>query len=103
MDKFLEVNVGNVVTWAFLVVGFIVSYVRQSDRVDRTKDDLSRVVEEFKKRMDNQDRMLEEIKTTGSPSSRTAIMILNSRVEGQGSRVAELEKIALVVSGMARD
>ena len=92
MDKFLEANIGWILTLIAVFINFVVNWVRTTDKVKFLNE-----------RMDKQDRMLEEIKTTGSPSSRTAIMVLNSRVEGQSMRVGELEKIAAVVTGMAKD
>ena len=92
MDQFLEKNVGWIITLVGMVISTAISWTRTTEKVNNLNE-----------RLDKQDHMLEEIKTTGSPSSRTAIMVLNSRVEGQSSRLAELEKIAATVAGMATD
>lgn len=110
METFIEHNAGWILTLLSIGLGFFASWVRTTDKVRELNTKLDDQKHEFKERMDKQDRILEEIKTTGSPSSRTAIMVLNSRVEdqstrltGQANRIVELEKIAAIVAGMAKD
>lgn len=110
MDQFLEHNAGWMITLVSIGLGFFASWVRTTDKVKELNCKLDEQRKEHNERMDKQDRVLEEIKTTGSPSSRTAIMVLNSRVEdqsirltGQANRIVELEKIAAIVAGMAKD
>lgn len=99
MDKFLEANIGWILTLSAVFINFVVNWVRTTDKVKFLNE-----------RMDKQDRMLEEIKTTGSPSSRTAIMVLDGvvrsqadRINLQSQRMGELEKVLSTVAVMATD
>lgn len=103
METFLEHNAGWIITLATMLIGFAASWAGMKEKVKN-------LAETFKDRLDKQDRVLDEIKTTGSPSSRTAIMVLNTtvsdhakRMDVQSQRMMELEKISAVITGMAKD
>jgi len=103
VDKFFDINLGNIISWLVMGGGFVAFWVKLSDRVDNNKAEIARIENEVRKRFDRQDDVLEEIKMSGSPSSRTAIMVLNSRVEGHGLRVAKLEENFNLLTAVAKD
>lgn len=112
--KFLDLTIGNVITWIILIFGGGAAWQRLKGRQEKSDEKNELIRQEVNRHMDAQDKVLEEIKSLGSPASRTAIMVLNtkvadqnanniSRFENQHQRIAELEKVARSVEAIATD
>ena len=89
--NFLDITAANVVTWLGMLVTLTAFWVKLKEKVVNLENAQNEAKKDIKERFDHIDRVIEEVKSQGSPSSRTAIMVLNSRVESQNSRLSRVE------------
>ena len=103
MDKASDITIGNIVTWALVVGSWIVFIVTIKYKVETLE---TRRVEDKKsndERFDRQDKVLEEIKTQGSPASRSNTMLINSRLDAHAQRLAKIEEAIIGITAMQSD
>jgi len=82
-----SITPANIITWLVMVGGWVAFWVKLKDRVDGHGAQFA----EVNKRLDSQDKVLEEIKTQGSPAGRASSILINSRLESQNHRLLKVE------------
>ena len=71
-------------------------WARLGSKVDNLKTETSAALVDL-------DKKVEEIRLQGSQPSRTAIMVLNSRVDSQGQRLQKVEEAVVILAGIRTD
>jgi hypothetical protein len=89
--NFLDITAANVVTWLGMLVTLTAFWVKLKEKVVNLENSQNEGKKDSKERFDHIDRVIEEVKSQGSPSSRTAITVLNSRVDSQNFRLSRVE------------
>ena len=99
VDKFFDINISNVITWVAMAIALGVTWQRMNSNVATSITETKKLAERF----DQQDKILELIKTEGTPASKASALVLNSRLDSHGQRLQKLEDAAMTFSGIAAD
>jgi len=90
-----SITPANIITWAVMAGGWIAFWVKLKDRVDGHGEQFKQFQQRVDEKLNNQDRVLDEIKIQGSPASRQSSIVLNSRIESQNQRLMRVEEAVL--------